>query len=495
MPTTDQTSTPRLTKVVLLIALIQSVVLFALSGRYGYHGDEMYFIASGGHPSFGYPDQPPLVPLIGWFLNDIAPRSLFVLRLPADLAAAGITVITALMVRELGGARRPQVLAAIGTAISGFPLAAAHLFHTTSLDMFTTALTCWLIMRSLVRSSPRTLLWAGLTVGIGSEVKTQVVFVAGALFLAVLCVGPRWPFRSRWLLSAAVLALAGIFPYAFWQASHAWPQSKVAAAVAGTAEGGRAGFLPFQLVMASPVLVPVWIAGLVAPFRRNQLRNLRCFPVAYALLALAYLIGNGKAYYLASFYPALLAIGSIPAVEWAERALNRRILLVAGLTVGAIINGFVSLPLLPATQLQGSLVMALNPDQGGTVGWPQFVDTVSGVWHDLPASERTQTAIFTGNYSEAGAIDLLGRPLGLPRAYSGHNGYSLWGYPNDNDTHVLVTGFHNSHEVDRYFDACQTMATVDNHVGLDTDEQGLPVMLCRPTAGWPQLWPLLRHYD
>ena len=37
--------------------------------------------------------------------------------------------------------------------------------------------------------------------------------------------------------------------------------------IAGSQEGGRAGFFPFQLVMVSPVLVPVWIAGLRAPRR------------------------------------------------------------------------------------------------------------------------------------------------------------------------------------------------------------------------------------
>lgn len=34
--------------------------------------------------------------------------------------------------------------------------------------------------------------------------------------------------------------------------------------------------------------------------------------------------------------------------------------------------------------------------------------------------------IVTDNYGEAGAIDLLGRRSGLPRAYSGHNGYANW---------------------------------------------------------------------
>ena len=90
--------------------------------------------------------------------------------------------------------------------------------------------------------------------------------------------------------------------------------------IAGSAEGGRIGFLPFQLVMVSPVLVPVWIAGLLAPFRRVALRDLRFVPLTYAVVGAAYLVGNGKAYYLASLYPVLLGLGALPTAEWTTRS-------------------------------------------------------------------------------------------------------------------------------------------------------------------------------
>jgi hypothetical protein len=321
------------------------------------------------------------------------------------------------------------------------------------------------------------------------------VAVVAVVILAVL--GPRWPFRSGWLALAVVAAALIAGPYVVWQATHGWPQVTVAGNVAGSAEGGRAGFIPFQLVMVSPVLAPVWIAGLVAPFRRPALRDVRFLPWLYLVLAVAYLVGNGKAYYLASFYPALLGIGALPVADWTyrHRATLRTNLLAVGIAVSIVVSAVIALPLLPPKQLQGSVVMAINPDQGETVGWPRFIDTVSQAWQSIPAAQRAHAVIFTENYGEAGAIDLLGKSHDLPRAYSGHNGFSEWGQPAASATSALVIGYDGPSDAAPSFIGCTTLARVDDGVGLDNDEQGLPVMLCHPSASWATLWPKLRHYD
>lgn len=487
--------TPRISLWVWAVAAGQLALLLATSTRYGYHRDELYFIVAGSHPAFGYPDQPPLVPLLSWAMHDLAPGSLLVLRLPSALVAATTTVLAAVIAREIGGGRRAQVVAAACTASSGFALAVGHFVTTSTFDLLSTTLFLWLMIRAALRGGGPALLLAGIVVGVGVEAKPQVGFVAMVAAAMLLVVGPRRLLWSWWAAGGVLAAVALAAPYLVWQQAHGWPQVTVAGNVGGSAEGGRIGFIPFQFLLVSPVLFPVWAAGLALPFRRVTLRMLRFVPLTYGVLGVAYIVGNGKAYYLASLYPVLLGLGAMPTVEWMARVPARTRTVAVAIGLSALIGAVLALPLLPERSLQGSVVMAVNPDQGETVGWPRFVDTIAKAWRGLPPSERSRTAIFTGNYGEAGAVDLLGRARGLPRAYSGHNGFSEWGRPTSRDTHALVIGYDNGAQAAPSFDGCRRLATIDNGVGLENDEQGLPLLLCRPTASWSTLWPLLTHFN
>jgi Dolichyl-phosphate-mannose-protein mannosyltransferase len=494
-PHDDATPSARLTGWVAVIAAVQFTVLAATSTRYGYDRDELYFVVAGSHPAFGYPDQPPIVPLVSWLMNDVAPRSLLVLRLPSELVAAAATAIAALIAREIGGGRRAQVIAAVCTACSGFALAVGHFVTTTTFDVLSTTLLGWLLIRAVVRQSGPAMLAAGIVVGLGVEAKPQVGLVAAVMVAILLLVGPRAPLRTWWTAGGVAAAVVIAAPYAIWQQAHGWPQLTVAQNIAGSAEGGRVGFIPFQLVMVSPVLVPVWVAGLLAPFRRDSLRMLRFVPFAYGALAVIYIAGNGKAYYLASLYPLLLGLGALPTADWTLRKRSHTRWLVAAIAISAAISAYVALPLLPESSLQGSAPMKLNSDLGEEVGWPRFVATIDTAWRSLPASQRAHTAIFTMNYGEAGAVDLLGHGLGLPNAYSGHNAFSEWGPPPASDTHAIILGVDRPADAAPDFNACRTLAKIDNGVNLNNQEQGLAVLFCRTAKPWATLWPRLTHFN
>jgi 4-amino-4-deoxy-L-arabinose transferase-like glycosyltransferase len=111
---------------VLLVAGLMVVGLLAVSGAYGFHGDEMYYVVAGQHPAFGYVDQPPLTPLLSAASVGLLGVSPTAVRVLPALEMALIVVLVALMARDLGGSRRAQVLAAVTAALSGY-LAGGHI--------------------------------------------------------------------------------------------------------------------------------------------------------------------------------------------------------------------------------------------------------------------------------------------------------------------------------------------------------------------------------
>jgi hypothetical protein len=55
--------------------------------------------ACGRHLAWGYPDQPPLVPLIARAMSAIGPGSLTLLRTPSAISAGLVVVLAALTAR------------------------------------------------------------------------------------------------------------------------------------------------------------------------------------------------------------------------------------------------------------------------------------------------------------------------------------------------------------------------------------------------------------
>ena len=51
------------------LALAKLALHLATNGQYGYHRDELYYLASSNHPAFGYVDYPPVEFAAPWTLR------------------------------------------------------------------------------------------------------------------------------------------------------------------------------------------------------------------------------------------------------------------------------------------------------------------------------------------------------------------------------------------------------------------------------------------
>ena len=461
----------------LLVSAVLGLLLLVTSGRYGYHRDELYFLEAGRHLAAGYPDQPPLVPAIARAMSEIAPHSLVLLRLPSTLAAMAVVLLAGAMARRLGAGSGGQLLAAAATAVCGFTLGMGHLLSTATFGLLGWTLLSYLVLRLVQGDDSRRWLLAGVVAGLTLMANVLVAFLVLALVASLLAVGPRALLRSPWPWIGAAVALVLALPYLIWQANHGWPQLDVADAIAAGESGSsssRLAFVPTLMLQVGPWLVPVWVWGLARLWRD---RELRCFAVSFALLLVVFVLAAGKPYYLAGLFPLLFAAGAQPLLDRVRRWIAAALLV---LSLPALVF---TLPLLPVSGVD--LVINVNYDAGETIGWPQFTRQIAHAHADLPPG----TPIVTSNYGQAGAIDRFGPGLGLPEAYSGHNGYAAWGQPPGAVPALVVGG--DPVLLDGMCADLRTLGTVSSPSDVDNDEDGTRLSYCVPVQEWRRLWPEL----
>jgi 4-amino-4-deoxy-L-arabinose transferase-like glycosyltransferase len=476
-----------------VVVAVQVAVLAMLSGRYGFHRDELYFMAAGDRLDWGYVDQPPVTPLMARVATSLFGDTPAGLRVLPILVGAATVMVIALVARELGGGRGAQVLAAAITAGSSLTLVTAHMLTTNTMDTVLWALIGLFALRMFRTGEPRWWLAIGAVAGVGMANKWLVLLLLLAMGVGVLAVGPREVLRTWWLAAGVVLALVVAGPTLVWQAAHDFPLLTVASGIsADDGAENRVLFLPMQLVYLSPVLVPVWLAGIVRLLRAPELRWARSLAVVYPVLCIVLLVIGGKPYYPNPVLLLLAAAGAEPALRWLDR---HRALGYGLATVGLVINLVVALPVLPPSALGPVLVM--NAEQGEQVGWPELTDTVAQAWREIPEADRETAVVFTSNYGQAGAVEEFGGERGLPQPFSGHMSYWDWGPPPDRMTGpvLLVGDFAGGAGVPAAFTGCELIAEHDNGLDLDNDEQGTDVVRCAATNGpWSRIWPDLRRF-
>ena len=490
--TGPKTDVPRLARTpVFGAALALGLALTVFSAGYGYERDELYFRMLP--PAWGYIDQGPLTPLIARGLRDVLGDQTWTVRIAATLATMATVVVIALLTREFGGGRAAQTLAAWSFAFAAYPMILGHTLLTATVDMPVWPAVVLFIVRAVKRAEPRWWLAAGAVAGVSLYNKLLVAVLLISLVVGLLAVGPRRVLWSRWVAFAAVLGFVVGLPNLIYQVANSFPELSMGRALADNNSATvHIVMWPFLIIMLGPPLVPIWIAGLVALWRDRSLRFVAvAFPV---LLVLVFVMGS-QFYYPFGLLAVLFAAGCEPAWRWVStRAVWRR-LLVIGVVVNAVVSSLLALPIVPLGSLSDTPIASISQVAQDSVGWPRYVAQVAMVYRQLPPDDRAHAVVYASNYGEAGAIDRYGPGDGLPAVYSAHNQLVDEGRPPDATTTVVFVGGQYD-DTGRWFGSCTVKAHLDNNLGIDNEEQGEPVAVCRgPKAPWPQLWPRLHHLD
>src|SRR5438067_12533747 len=104
--------------VVVVIALGKLLLHFVFNNRYGYFRDEFDYMACGDHLTWGYVDQPPLIPFLIHVCRALLGDSLRSIRFIPALASSLLVIQTAVLARELGGRRFALLLSAVAIIVA-----------------------------------------------------------------------------------------------------------------------------------------------------------------------------------------------------------------------------------------------------------------------------------------------------------------------------------------------------------------------------------------
>jgi len=446
--THPQTTTQHLVWLSLLVASLQFLLRLGSLSNYGFHQDELLYMALGDHLAWGFKETPPFIALVGWLSKNIIGDSVFAMRLIPALCSALIVYFTGRLTIALGGKWFAVLLACCGIAFSSAFLASGALFIPQVFDEL-----CWILLAySLIKyhqtQRSNYLLLLGLILGIGLMVKYSIALYAIALLIGLLC----HPTQRRLLLHryfwyGIAIACSISLPNLYWQYKHDFAVFKHYQELKETQliYIKPLDFL-VQQVLANGLGLVLWLLGLGALIFNKYFKDYRFLGIAFLLVMLCLLILKGKPYYGFGAYPPLFAAG---ALCWEQYFLSRKQLVkwsfFALMLLPNLLLMCVVLPYLPIERAakvfewsyvhlnihfplkwEDQKIHNMNQNYADMIGWEELAQKTSQLYLSLPANERAQTIVYAANYGEAGAIDYYQEEYRLPKLISLSSSYAIW---------------------------------------------------------------------
>ncbi|HEY8309371.1 MAG TPA: glycosyltransferase family 39 protein, partial [Gemmatimonadaceae bacterium] len=391
-------------------AVIFITIRFATNGTLGFHIDELYYLESGRHLTFGYVDYPPIVPLLSRVETSVLGVTPWALRFLPAIAGAVNVMLGAAYVRKLGGSVRLQALALL-VGLTTPILLGTFLFQTVVFDLLAWMASLYLFLSIVVERKPRTWMLLGLSLGVGLEIKFLILpLIAGMVIATFVTPSLRADLRTRYPWIGGALMLLIWLPNVVWQIANDFPTVDYIFNHQGDIRsgGGVAVFVVVFLLLLF-LLTPLWIVGFISLFRT---RELRAVGIACAVPMVVYLF-VGKGYYPAPTIPIVMAAGLI-ALSHVKRP-KLRTGLVAGVIVASLIDfvalAKITIPTTSADRMHATGLDSLDSDYASTVGWVSITQQLTQLYGRLSASERATTVIVSSDYGVTGALQIYGNSM------------------------------------------------------------------------------------
>ncbi len=516
--TTDRSSSvgwslPRVEWLPLIVLCAAKLLLhiFTSVQRYGYFRDELYYLDLGRHLAFGYVDCAPLVALYARVAL-LFGGSLAALRILPALAGTALVALSILIARELGGRRYAQWLTGIAVLLSPSFLVMDSFLSMNAFEPLFWMAAALALARFLRTGNSHLWIVFGVCIGLGLENKHSTAFFAVAVVITVLLTRHRREFLKPWIWIGIAVAFVLFAPNLIWQIRHHFPTLEDLENVRRTHKDivlGPAAFFSRQILDLHPILFPVWLVGILWTLWTRRWRVLGLtFVVFFVMMELM----HGKEYYLFPAYPMMLAAGAVAIAHWLSRirkpalrtSLHTAILTAVILAMAAFVPASTWM-LSPENYLAYARAIGFMPKKIEThqqsllpqpmadqFGWPELVAQTAAIYNSLPPAQRAQTGLLTGNYGEAGAIDLFGPRYGLPHAISGHQNYWYWG-PGTKQYSNIIALQSNEQDMRKY---CDSYRVFPHKSKYGMGEENTPIYLCMGIRlNLQQNWSRFKHWN
>jgi hypothetical protein len=490
--------------VLIFVAAVRLILHIATNSQYGFHRDELQTLDDARHLDWGFVAYPPITPLIGRLELFVFGTSLIGFRLFAVVAVSLVMVLAGIIAKELGGKRHIQLLAAISAGISPMSLVQGAVFQYVSFDYLWGVTVTYLLVRLLKSEDPRWWVPIGGVLGLGMETRYTIGFLALGIVGAVLLTPARRHLRSGWLWVGVSVSIVVFLPNLIWQARHHFISLEFLSYLhtRDLRLGRYQGFFREQLLICvNLVTVPLTLLGMWFYFASQEGRRYRLLGWTFVITLVLFALRGSRAYYTAPLYPMLIAGGSVllgNLLSTLRPAWSR--LAYGGQWVAVLLGGvafmLLVMPLAPIGSPIWRITSRMHDQFREEIGWQDLGRAVAGVYRSLSAEERERTGILTGNYGEAGALNLYGPSLGLPHAMGLTNSFWYRGYDPRLPQTVIVAGF-DLDEARKLFGSCVVAAKNANSFGVENEESSEhpDILLCRNLRiPWPAYWERSRRF-
>jgi hypothetical protein len=495
----------RLSRWVILIAILNVALHMAFYNTLGFHRDELLYFSLGQHLSAGYASVPPFTGFMAWLMIHTFGYSLFAARIIPMLLSGVLVLLAASIAKELKGKEYAQVIVAIAILVTPFNLRGFLLFQPVCFDVFFWTLIFWLALKWINTNAGKYLLFLGLAMGLGMLNKYLVILEIFGLLVALLFSPYRAIFKTKAFYLAIGIAFIVFLPNLIWQLVNHLPVLAHMRALNDSqlVHVNRLDFFTDQVFiayMAALLLFP----GIIFILFDKSMKNYR--PIAVASLIALFLLAlmRGKSYYAVGLFPLWIAAGGIFWELKLKRTFTRALvpLLMIVITLPILPMG---LPVYKAEKLaayfadvkarsgfdmvlrwETGRIHSLPQDYADMLGWDELAAVTAQAYQQI--ADKDATMIYAENYGQAGAIMVLGKKYNLPEPVCFSESFYYW-FPRNPEYEIMNLIYINSElggDIKYLFTDCRKIGQVQNPLAR---EFGTEVWLCtNPHSSFNEFW-------